>query len=245
MAQTSTWCTTLSRRRSNPPQVLRAVWLESSSMQTWHWEGRAPSQRSTADGTILSPLPYNLYRLYTLSYGRTGSSIRYFLWRNTREVNTMSNEPSSTSEQAATLSARVFALVRACPVGRVTTYGALAKAVGYPRGARMVGWIMNETPEGVPAQRVINSKGELSGSWAFGSPDLMRQLLENEGIIFSEDGRVDLKRYGWEPMRDLSSEELQGILDDASNIPVNASERLLYLMRNDPASPLRGTEDPP
>ncbi len=151
----------------------------------------------------------------------------------------MANDVSPTPEQAATLSARIFALVRACPAGRVTTYGALAKAVGYPRGARMVGWIMNETPEGVPAHRVINSKGELSGSWAFGSPDLMRQLLENEGIIFSEDGRVDLKRYGWEPMRDLSSEELQGILDDANDMQYKASSKLLSLMRNDPASPLR------
>src|SRR5881398_3392111 len=108
----------------------------------------------------------------------------------------MSNETSPTNEQADTLAAQVFALVKACPAGRVTTYGWLAKALGYPRGARMIGWIMNESAQGVPAQRVINSKGELSGSWAFGSPDLMRQLLENEGILFSEDGRVDLKRYG-------------------------------------------------
>src|SRR2546421_2263891 len=155
----------------------------------------------------------------------------------------MSNETSPSSEQVSELAARVFALVRACPVGRVTTYGALAKAVGYPRGARMVGWIMNETPDGVPAQRVINSKGELSGSWAFGSPDLMRQLLENEGIVFSVDGRVDLKRYGWDPSRDLNEDELKRILDDAANNSVNVSERLLFLMRNDPASPLRGRED--
>jgi methylated-DNA-protein-cysteine methyltransferase-like protein len=144
-------------------------------------------------------------------------------------------------EQVATLKARVYALVRACPAGRVTTYGWLAKTVGYPRGARMVGWFMNESPEGVPAQRVINSKGELSGSWAFGSHDLMRQLLEAEGIMFSADGRVDLKRYGWDPSRDLSEEELKQILDDAANIPAGVSKRLLYLMQNDPASPMRGT----
>jgi len=126
----------------------------------------------------------------------------------------------------------------------VAIHGWIGKTLGYPRGARMIGWIMNETPQGVPAQRVINSKGELSGSWAFGSPDLMRQLLENEGILFSEEGRVDLKRFGWDPSRDLSEEELQQILDGASSDPVNASERLLYLMRTDPASPLRGTEDP-
>jgi methylated-DNA-protein-cysteine methyltransferase related protein len=155
----------------------------------------------------------------------------------------MANDISPIPEQTATLSARVFALVRACPEGRVTTYGWIGKALGYPRGARMVGWIMNETPQGVPAQRVINSKGELSGSWAFGSPDLMHQLLENEGIIFSDDGRVDLKRYGWDPTRDLTEEALKDILDNASNAPFKASERLLYLMRTDPASPLRSTED--
>jgi methylated-DNA-protein-cysteine methyltransferase related protein len=151
----------------------------------------------------------------------------------------MTNDISPMPEQAATLSARVFALVRACPVGRVTTYGWLAKTVGYPRGARMIGWIMNESPQGVPAQRVINSKGELSGSWAFGQSDTMRQLLEAEGIVFSADERVDMKRYGWDPTRDLSEEALKHILDNASNTPVKPSERLLYLMRNDPASPIR------
>ena len=105
----------------------------------------------------------------------------------------------------------------------------------------MIGWIMNESPEGVPAQRVINSKGELSGSWAFGQKGMMRQLLEAEGIVFSADERVDMKRFGWDPTRDLDQEELKHILDDAANNSVRASERLLNLMRNDPASPLRGT----
>lgn len=60
----------------------------------------------------------------------------------------MATDLSPTHEQVATLSARVFALVRACPVGRVTTYGALAKAVGYPRGARMICWMTNEAAGG-------------------------------------------------------------------------------------------------
>src|SRR5579859_2362592 len=124
----------------------------------------------------------------------------------------MPNETSPTHEQVAALKAQVFALVKACPAGRVTTYGWIGKALGYPRGARMIGWIMNESPNGVPAQRVINSKGELSGSWAFGSPDLMRQLLEAEGIVFSADERVDMKRYGWDPSRDLNEDELEQIL---------------------------------
>src|ERR1700676_1658080 len=152
----------------------------------------------------------------------------------------MPDEPSPIYDQATTLKTQVYALVQACPAGRVTTYGWLAKAVGYPRGARMIGWIMNETPQGVPAQRVINSKGELSGNWAFNTPGGMRKLLEEEGIVFSPEGRVDLKRYGWDPSRDLSEEDLQHILDTAdSNIAV--SKRLVDLMRNDAASPLRET----
>src|SRR5213592_1286102 len=153
----------------------------------------------------------------------------------------MSNETSPINEQAATLKAQVFALVKACPAGRVTTYGWIGKALGYPRGARMIGWIMNESPNGVPAQRVINSKGELSGSWAFGQSGTMRQLLEAEGIVFSANETVDLKRYGWDPTRDLGEEELKEILDHAATLSVDVSERLLDLLRYDKASPLRGT----
>lgn len=153
----------------------------------------------------------------------------------------MSDEPSSTQQQTATLMTRVFALVRACPAGRVTTYGWIGKALGYPRGARMIGWIMNETPPGVPAQRVINSKGELSGSWAFGERGRMRKLLEAEGVVFSEDERVNLKRYGWDPSIDLTDEERTRILENADDTSIAMSGRLLQLMSNDPASPLRDT----
>src|SRR5579885_2094770 len=145
-----------------------------------------------------------------------------------------------THEEADNLASRTYALVRACPPGRVTTYGWLAKAIGYPRGARFVGWIMNEAAEGVPAQRVINSKGELTGSWAFGQKGRMRQLLEAEGIVFTDE-HVDLKRYGWDPSRDLSPEELQRILDRADAGSVGVSDKLLYLMQHDAASPFRGT----
>ncbi len=156
----------------------------------------------------------------------------------------MPNETSPSNpanEQAKPLMAQTFALVQACPAGRVTTYGWIGRTLGYPRGARMIGWFMNESPDGVPAQRVINSKGELSGSQAFGQRGRMRQLLEAEGIVFSADGTVDLKRYGWDPARDLSEEELQNILDNAANTSVDVSERLEGLLRNDPASPLRDT----
>lgn len=152
----------------------------------------------------------------------------------------MSHE-ATVEGRTAHLKAQVFALVMACPAGRVTTYGLLAKCVGYPRGARMVGWFMNEAGEGVPAQRVINSKGELSGSWAFGSPDRMRSLLEAEGVLFNTDDRVDIKRYGWDPTRDLSEAERERILNsvDAATEPI--STRLIHLMRSDVASPFKGT----
>jgi methylated-DNA-protein-cysteine methyltransferase-like protein len=107
----------------------------------------------------------------------------------------------------------------------------------------MVGWMMNESSPGVPAQRVINSKGELSGSWAFSSPDRMRFLLESEGIVFNDAGRVDLKRYAWDPTRDLSQTELEEILnsvDEASELP---SPKLVSLMEHDSASPLKGKQE--
>lgn len=146
----------------------------------------------------------------------------------------------ATKNDANLLTTRAFAIVRACPRGRVTTYSWIARTLGYPRGARMLGWIMSDATEGVPAQRVINSKGELSGSHAFGPPGVMRQMLEQEGIVFEEDGRVDLKRYGWDPARDLDAQDLEALLATASSVhPVEASEGLQRLLRNDPASPLR------
>jgi methylated-DNA-protein-cysteine methyltransferase related protein len=152
-------------------------------------------------------------------------------------------ETSSSRDEAAVLAAKVYALVATCPPGRVTTYGWLSKAIGYERSARMVGWIMNATPRALklPAQRVINSKGELTGSWAFGQKDRMRQLLEAEGIVFSAEGRVDLKRYGWDPSRDLDPEELTRILGSAHMESDDVSDYLMRMLQDDPASPLRIT----
>ena len=98
---------------------------------------------------------------------------------------------------------------------------------------------MNESAEGIPAQRVVSSKGELTGSWAFGQRGKMRQLLEAEGIVFSPDGHVDLKQYVWDPSHDLSEEERTHILSGATDSSIVPSTRLLHLLQNDPASPLR------
>jgi methylated-DNA-protein-cysteine methyltransferase related protein len=97
---------------------------------------------------------------------------------------------------------RVYAMVCAVPAGRVITYGAIARLLGDPRKAREVGWAMFATPQRqppVPAHRVINARGELSGGWAFGGYAIQRGRLEAEGVQFLDDGRVDLERYLWLP----------------------------------------------
>lgn len=100
---------------------------------------------------------------------------------------------------------RVYALVRRVPRGRVITYGAIARLLGNPRAARQVGWAMAAAPEAsssgprIPAHRVINAQGELSGRHAFGAEDLQRRRLEAEGVEFDADGRVELDRYLWLP----------------------------------------------
>ena len=146
-----------------------------------------------------------------------------------------------TTEDAARLCAQVYALVRACPPGRVTTYGALGAALGYPRGARMIGWIMNETPDrlAVPAQRVIGKDGRLTGGWAIGGEAAMRALLEGEGITFDDQGRARMKAHAWDPSRDLPPAQRERLLAEAAAAPVLPSAGLLRLLNRDPASPFR------
>ncbi len=102
---------------------------------------------------------------------------------------------------------RVHDVVRQVPHGRVTTYGRIAKALGAPRSARMVGWAMHNCPDDVSevAHRVVNRYGELSGGWSWGHPDIMKALLEDEGITFIDEYQVDLLKHVWEPeLEDLS-----------------------------------------
>lgn len=150
-------------------------------------------------------------------------------------------ESGISREETAALVREVYALVRACPSGRVTTYGWIGAALGFPRGARMIGWILNEMPEGtqVPAHRVISAKGELTGSWAFGRRGRMRALLEAEGVTFDEDDRVNMKRFGWDPSRDLDVAERERIVSAGASDQVVVSDRLMDLLLHDPASPYR------
>ncbi len=94
---------------------------------------------------------------------------------------------------------RVWALVRKVPVGNVTTYGALAEALSLRAGARMVGWALNGCPPDVPAHRVVNRLGMLSGKVHFGGNETMAQLLRSEGVEVDEDRIVNFKNILWQP----------------------------------------------
>jgi len=98
-----------------------------------------------------------------------------------------------------TLFDKVDWIVRRIPPGKVATYGQIARLMGVPRGARTVGWALHSLPDDieVPWQRVINAQGCVSTGWEGGESTGQRALLEAEGIIFDEHGRVDLKAYGW------------------------------------------------
>ena len=96
---------------------------------------------------------------------------------------------------------RVYAIARKIPEGKVTSYGAIAKALGTTRSARMVGWAMNASHnrEDVPAHRVVNRKGLLSGKHHFDGTNLMQQLLENEGVKIVNNQIVDFEKHFWQP----------------------------------------------
>ncbi len=91
---------------------------------------------------------------------------------------------------------QVFGIVKRIPEGRVTTYGTVARALGYPRGARQVGRLLhtNRTPLVVPCHRVVFRDGSLAPAFAFGGDDVQREWLEREGVPFLPDGRVDIAR---------------------------------------------------
>ena len=100
----------------------------------------------------------------------------------------------------------VWEVVRLIPKGRVTSYGAIATYLGTKMSARMVGWAMNGsfkvTPK-VPAHRVVNRNGMLSGKMHFATPTLMQELLEKEKIKVKNEMIVDFEKHFWDPMQEL------------------------------------------
>lgn len=100
----------------------------------------------------------------------------------------------------------VYEVVRLIPSGRVTSYGAIAKYLGTAKSARMVGWAMNAAHAlpGVPAHRVVNRMGLLSGKNHFAHPNRMQELLEKEGIEINENQIVNFTKFFWDPEKELS-----------------------------------------
>lgn len=101
---------------------------------------------------------------------------------------------------------RVYDVAMLIPYGRVTSYGAIAKYLGTGRSARMVGWAMNASHTShdfIPAHRVVNRNGLLTGKHHFGNSSTMQQLLENEGIIVKDDKIVNFSEKFWDPMKEL------------------------------------------
>jgi methylated-DNA-protein-cysteine methyltransferase-like protein len=101
----------------------------------------------------------------------------------------------------------VFEVVRQIPRGRVTSYGAIAQYLGTRLSARMVGWAMNAShisKPPVPAQRVVNRNGMLSGKHHFTTPTKMEELLKKEGIIVKDDVVLDFKKIFWDPSQEIA-----------------------------------------
>ncbi|UAM97421.1 MGMT family protein [Polaribacter litorisediminis] len=101
---------------------------------------------------------------------------------------------------------KVYVVARKIPFGRVTSYGAIATYLGAAKSARMVGWAMNNSHNQVvevPAHRVVNRKGLLTGKHHFDGATLMQQLLENEGIVVIENQIQDFEKVFWNPMTNL------------------------------------------
>ncbi len=101
----------------------------------------------------------------------------------------------------------VYEVVRLIPKGRVTNYGAIAKYLGSARSSRMVGWAMNAAhsqKKKVPAHRVVNRNGELTGKHHFETPFLMQELLEKEGIVVKKDKIKNFDKHFWNPNLELA-----------------------------------------
>ncbi len=117
----------------------------------------------------------------------------------------------SQAAESASFFSQVYEVVRLIPYGRVTSYGAIAAFLGTAGAARMVGWAMNNAHHvdpGIPAHRVVNRIGVLTGKHHFGSSGLMQQLLESEGIPVENDRIPRFRKYFWDPLRELSPDRL-------------------------------------
>ncbi len=100
---------------------------------------------------------------------------------------------------------KVYNVVRQIPEGKVTSYGAIANYLGVKKSARLVGWAMNAShgDNSIPAHRVVNRIGLLTGKHHFGGTKVMQQLLENEGVLIKENKILNLELHFWDPRNEL------------------------------------------
>ncbi len=108
----------------------------------------------------------------------------------------MKSKPAGSANKESKFFARVYALVRKVPRGRVVTYGQVARALGAPGAARTVGWAMRACPGNVPWHRVVNAQGSISVRPTAGYNE-QRVRLKEEGVRFKPEGKIDLKQYAW------------------------------------------------
>lgn len=102
---------------------------------------------------------------------------------------------------------QVYQVVLLIPYGRVTSYGAIARYLGMTKSARVVGWAMNNSHTSgqfIPAHRVVNRNGLLTGKHHFPAPNLMQQLLENEGALISDNCIQNFNEIFWDPVKELN-----------------------------------------
>src|SRR5688500_386348 len=126
--------------------------------------------------------------------------------KNKQPIRVKLNSVNPSGKKEESFFTLVYEVVKQIPRGRVTSYGAIAACIGTRLSARMVGWAMNGSgrikPK-VPAHRVVNRNGQLSGKHHFSDPDEMERLLKKEGIKVRNDTIVDFDKLFWDPVKEL------------------------------------------
>lgn len=116
---------------------------------------------------------------------------------------------------------KVYRITKRIPYGKVTTYGDIAEACGIRSAARTVGWALNGCGPDIPAHRVVNRYGALTGKIHFGDPNLMEELLRSEGVEFDEKGCVRLDKHLWKPVNRIKEKSKKNKSGRSNDRPEN------------------------
>lgn len=109
-----------------------------------------------------------------------------------------------TAQEYARFAEDVYAIVATVPYGKVASYGQIAEMVGRPKEGREVGTIMSRAPSHLPCHRIVNRTGALAPDYVFGGQQRQQQMLEEEGITFTSDGRIDMVMHQWQEEEQLT-----------------------------------------